>query len=136
MKRTRMKPGAPPTYAEIKARPRSTYRKRQRDTPRMLFVKTMICSVIAIPPPWISVWEITPCSGVIEADHMGARGVGRKAPDDTCAPLCTGHHRERTDHTGTFKHVTKAEEREWREVAIERARDQYASHAVRAAPNH
>lgn len=32
------------------------------------------------------------CSGPVEADHAGQRGVGRKAHDSTCIPLCRYHH--------------------------------------------
>jgi len=32
------------------------------------------------------------CEGPIEADHAGPRGVGRKAHDSTCIPLCRYHH--------------------------------------------
>lgn len=82
----------------------------------MAFVKTLPCSV---EEEWPDVDTIpTTCRGPIEADHMGARGLGQKADDRTCAPLCTGHHRERTDHTGSFKHVTKDHERGWRARAV------------------
>ena len=98
----------------------SAYRARERDFDRMGFVKTMTCSVVAIPPPWCS--KLTECIGIIEADHMGARGLSHKAADDTVAPLCTGHHRERTDGSGTFKKATKELERPWRELCVARAR--------------
>lgn len=135
MKRTRMKPGKRPTYDQIKARKRSAYKDRPRDTPRMLFVKTMICSVVTLPPPWCA--RPTPCAGVMEADHMRHdHGLSHKGHDDGVAPMCNLHHRERTDGCGTFKLATKFVERSWRELAIENARIQYELHAAIAAPNH
>lgn len=96
----------------------SKYSKRERDFPRMLFVKTLLCSVEEErPDPDVTP---TPCRGVIEADHMGERGIGQKADDSTCAPMCTGHHRERHDHCGSFKYCTKEQLRGWRKRAIAR----------------
>lgn len=51
---------------------------------------------------------------------MGERALGRKADDNTCAPLCMQHHRERTDHSGSFRHLTRDEARAWRARAITR----------------
>lgn len=42
------------------------------------------------------------CEGVVEADHAGSRGIGRKASDYTTIPLCTKHHFERTNFAGAF----------------------------------
>ncbi len=33
------------------------------------------------------------CSGRVEAMHLGTRGRGQKAPDETAAPGCCGAHR-------------------------------------------
>jgi hypothetical protein len=33
------------------------------------------------------------CSGVVEAAHLGARGRGQKAPDETAVPMCANAHR-------------------------------------------
>lgn len=43
------------------------------------------------------------CEGPVEADHQGPHGLGMKADDTTCVPMCRKHHRERTDYTGPFK---------------------------------
>lgn len=80
---------------------RSAYRSRERDTAFMLWVKTLPCMAE----------KLSPCGGVIEADHTGGRGIGRKADDRTCIPLCTRHHRERTDWTGPFKTWSQEEMR-------------------------
>lgn len=111
----------------MRRRHRSTsYSRRPRDIDFMLFVKTLLCSV---EEEWPDVDQRpTACGGVVEADHMGSRGLGQKADDRTCAPICTQHHRERSDHTGTFKHITKEQEREWRARAITRTLTLYAEH--------
>ncbi len=94
----------------------------------MRFVKRQPCFVRVLSPialasemrpVLVALAVVTPCRGRVEADHMGARGIGQKADDRTCAPLCSGHHRERTDHFGTFKHLTRDELRAWRARAIE-----------------
>lgn len=33
------------------------------------------------------------CSGIIEAAHVGQRGLGQKCGDGYAIPLCTHHHR-------------------------------------------
>lgn len=102
----------------------SKYARRLRDGVFMRFVKTLLCSVEEewpdpnTPP--------TPCSGVIEADHMGDRGLGQKCSDSETAPMCTGHHRERTDHTGSFKHLKREDVRAWRQRAIQRTQTLFA----------
>ncbi len=103
---------------------RSRYARRQRDFAFMGWVKTQPCSVTEDWPAFPV--EPTPCGGEIEADHMGMRGLSRKAADDTCAALCTQHHRERTDHSGAFKTLTREQARAWRERQILRTQVQYA----------
>lgn len=93
---------------------RSRYARRERDTGFMLWVKHLPCVV----PILIGDDLWTPCAGPIEADHCGDRGLGQKADDRSAAPLCRGHHRERTDMRGTFKDFTAATMREFRHAAI------------------
>jgi len=96
----------------------SSYARRPRDMEFMGFVRTQPCSVsVEAPDP---IRAPSPCSPRIEADHMGERALGRKADDTTCAPLCSQHHRERTDHSGSFRHITRDEARAWRARAIDR----------------
>jgi hypothetical protein len=94
----------------------------------MRWVKRLPCSVrVEAPDPDVLP---TTCSGRVEADHMGLeRGLGQKADDSTCAPLCRKHHRERTDHVGTFRSVTRDMEREWRGRAITRTQAEWARRA-------
>lgn len=99
----------------------SAYRSRERDFDRMRFVKTLPCTMTIDP-----IGEPTPCRGPIEADHESCgRGLGRKSADDRVIPLCDGHHDERTDHNGAFKHLKRDEIRAWFERAIERTRAAY-----------
>ena len=65
------------------AKPRSKYRGRLRFTDYMLWVKRQPCLMRGV-------WGT--CEGPVEADHAGPRGVGRKAHDSTCIPLCHYHH--------------------------------------------
>lgn len=102
-------------------RKRSAYATRERDWAFMGAVKALTCAVTWEMIP--ITWSVRPadwlCLGPIEADHMGSRGLSRKAIDGTCAPLCQGHHRERTDHSGLFRDATKEELRTWRAAVIE-----------------
>lgn len=112
---------------------KSKYRRRERDFPRMLWTKKQPCMVRELPPHDFAatamskllfardiVLTATPCCGPVEADHMGERGIGQKASDDTVVPMCQRHHRERHDHTGCFRPLNKQELRAWRAGAIAR----------------
>ena len=108
----------------VRSNARSKYAARPRDSERMMFVKSLRCAAKTYSMTW-RVDCSTACGGPIEADHMGQRPVGRKAPDDTCGPLCRDHHVERTAHTGMFKHATRAELRQWMDAVIARTRELY-----------
>lgn len=125
MKRSTLSRRTPMRRAPMKSGKRkSRYARRDRDTAFMAFVKSQPCSVTEDWPAFPV--GPTQCAGVVEADHMGMRGLSRKASDDTCAALCTQHHRERTDHTGTFKHMTREQCRVWRDRQILRTKTLYA----------
>lgn len=94
----------------------STYRRRPRDLGFMSWIREQPCVVRSLPP---DPNRITPCGGFVEADHLGDRALGRKAPDDTCAPMCSDHHRQRTDHSGAFRALAQLELRAWRTSALE-----------------
>jgi hypothetical protein len=53
------------------------------------------------------------CAGPIEAHHPTGAGLALKAPDDQAIPLCTRHHRDRHNHTGPFKSMTKDQRKTW-----------------------
>lgn len=113
-----IKRGAPMKRSRIAARPKkpSSYRRRPRDLEYMAWVRRQPCIVRSLPPDPA---RLTPCSGRVEADHLGQRGLGQKADDRTCAPMCSQHHRERTDHSGAFRDLTQLEQRAWRVRALE-----------------
>jgi hypothetical protein len=77
---------------------RSAYRRRIRDIDFMIFVKRLRCCAR----------HLGPCLGPVEADHVGPRGLGQKSDDRFVIPLCTGHHRARTDFSGVFKNFDQA----------------------------
>lgn len=67
------------------------------------------------------------CTGGIEAHHAGNdRGLGQRADDSTCIPLCLKHHTEWHAASGPFKTMKKQERRDWAKSAIERTQKQYA----------
>lgn len=93
----------------------------------MAWVRRQPCIVRELPP---DPNRITPCSGHVEADHLGARAVGRKADDRTCAPLCRQHHRERTDHHGAFFALDRNALILWRVSVLERVAAEAAKAGV------
>ncbi len=104
MKRTPLKRKTPMRRAPFrgKASGKSSYRRRERDLVYMAWVLTQPCLLR-------SVADAGPCYGRVQADHAGARALGKKAPDNTCIPLCLKHHHDRTVYVGYFKdHDAKA----------------------------
>jgi hypothetical protein len=112
----------------MRRRPKSTsYARRERDFGFMGWIKTQRCDVAdrTEEPGW------SPCEGVTEADHagdIGVRGLGMKAADDTCVPLCTKHHRERTEYKGFFHGFLTFELREYMDSRIRHYQAMYAEH--------
>lgn len=43
------------------------------------------------------------CGGRIEADHVGARGLGQKSSDAESLALCSRHHSDRHNLLGVFR---------------------------------
>lgn len=84
----------------------SRYRERTRAWDYMGFVKTLPCCAATSNVGGR-------CSGGIEADHAGRRGIGQKASDYTCIPLCSQHHRWRTDFAGPFRDWDRERMRAW-----------------------
>lgn len=116
-----------PLARRTRLRPRgdTKYRRRPRDFAYMGWVKRQVCMVSILAPMLfmragkiLGLKTTSRCSGPIEADHMGARGMGQKADDRTCVPMCSNHHRERHAHAGTFFHLNRDEMRAWRTEAI------------------
>lgn len=107
MKRSALKRTSP-LRRRTRLRPigKTKYRRRTRDTDFMLYVLAQPCVLAGID-------GAGKCWGRTQADHAGARGLGVKAPDNTCIPLCTKHHGNRTDYTGYFKGWQGAAMRQW-----------------------
>lgn len=60
-----------------------------------------------------------PCRGHVDPHHAGDdRGLGQKASDDTCIPMCRKHHTEIEDVTGAFKGWIKEMLRSWQDEKI------------------
>lgn len=97
MRRTPLKRKTP-----MRRRGKNSYARRPRDIEHMKSVKGLPCVMRGL--------GAGPCSGPVEADHMGERGLGQKSPDNTCGAMCQGHHRQRTDSRGYFANRSK----EWR----------------------
>lgn len=54
----------------------------------------------------------------VEAHHAGERGLGKRAHDETCIPLCREHHAAWHDAGPPFRGMTKEQRRAWSEAAI------------------
>lgn len=118
MKRTLLKRSSKPLRQKTRMKQRrDTRRKSERvyDTSWMLLVKRLPCCAAQLDVH-------TTCQGVVEADHAGLRPMGRKCSDKDTIPLCSKHHRERTDFRGTFKTWDGARMRAWLDAQIEFAR--------------
>ncbi len=70
-----------------------------------------------------------PCSGGAwsEADHAGERAGWRRADDATCIPLCSRHHRDRTERRGWFAGRPWEWMRAWCDEQIARTRAAWES---------
>lgn len=90
---------------------------RVHDTAYLLAVKRLPCMAPGAPDG---------CRGGVEADHTGSRGIGRKADDDTCIPLCAGHHADRGAFRGPFRGADRAWMRLWIDQAVRRVRAELA----------
>lgn len=138
MRRTPLARGTKPLRRTTRLRARSktnAYRRRERDVPYMRWVKRLACVCRALPPEtFVSFIEgrvmpakLTPCTGRVEADHAGERGMGQKADDRTCIPMCSSHHAQRHAHNGAFKHLNRDELRAWRTEAITRTQIEWSN---------
>ena len=55
-----------------------------------------------------------------EAHHAGRSGMGMRAHDNTCVPLCMYCHTDWHAASGPFKTMRKADRRAWAERNIEK----------------
>lgn len=142
VKRSPLKRGKP--MSRGKPRPKAErkptkYARRERDWDRMAWVKLRTCVVgeisrVVSPVPddvaelWLGGPDIDPCSLAVEAHHAGMRAGWRKAPDDTCIPLCSHHHRALTDRTGEFSGWPVGELKAWELSCVAWVQTEYAAH--------
>ncbi len=101
--------------------------RRPRDVDHMKAVKGLPCVVRGLP-------GAGPCSGPVEADHMGERGLGQKSPDTTCGAICQSHHRQRTDSRGFFANRSKEWRMDFRRWAIAKTLHMIAEKRTGAEP--
>lgn len=92
---------------------KSKYKRRERDVDFMLWVNRQPCAVPTFFGTDFSSGPSRLCYGRVQADHAGRRGIGQKADDKTCIPLCEKHHAARNDFTGMFKTWDQAMMRTW-----------------------
>ena len=84
-------------------------RKARRNPAYVTWVRSLFCVLSSLRECW----------GRTEPHHAGKKpGVGLKAADDTCIPLCVRHHRELEDKSGFFKGWAKDEMRTWEDAMI------------------
>ena len=105
----------------------TSYSRRARDHDRMLAVKGMPCALLSPGDAWPGPAPDA-CRGPIEAHHAGARGLGRKASDDTAIPMCDHHHDDFTERRGIFGGWPRGAARVWQDAMIERYRRIYDEH--------
>ena len=100
----------------LRSRGNTSYRRRPRDLAHLRKVKTFPCVVPsliiratpAVPMRMEDMVFITPCSGPVQADHVGRRGISQKGDDRLAISICKQHHYERDNFSGTFKHYDQA----------------------------
>lgn len=107
------------------------YAKRERDFDYMGFIKGQPCAVGYNHQPaydefWRGLYVDEHC-GTIEAHHAGVRGVGQKAPDDTCIPLCSEHHRKLGERCGLFSGWPRGAVKLWELAVIAHYQALYAA---------
>lgn len=124
MKRTALKRKSPlrsRKASRVTMPKRTSYATRERAFDYMGWVKQLPCMVPQLATNAdvrADTAGLLKCYGGIEADHAGTRGLGRKAPDATCIPLCTLHHRHRTEYAGAFNGFDRHRMREWCDAAV------------------
>lgn len=121
--RTRINAARKGARKGARTRKKSTYKLRDRDIAFMLWVKSLRCFAFEI-----GMETGHRCGGVVEADHAGARGLGMKCDDRETIPICTEHHRQRTDFSGAFKTWNRDRMRSWLGACLDLVREWSAVH--------
>lgn len=121
------------------AKKTTKHARRERDWDRMAWCATLPCALTGWTPAamafWVSIlWKgrsIGPCDGRTEVHHAGPRAGWRRAADDAVIPLCSKHHRQRTDLAGPFSGWERGTLMEWETAVIEQYRAEWR--AIQAA---
>lgn len=92
---------------------------REHDRAWLMAVKRQPCAAPGAPEG---------CEGVIEADHVGRRGVGQKCSDRETIPLCSRHHAERHALAGPFRGFDRERMRDWLAERLEETRTTVVAH--------
>lgn len=141
MKRSSLKRRTPLTSRSVtkrspmRTRKGSTkYARRARDTERMAWIKRFMPCYAAYHRSYGCWYGSDPdqCSGPIEAHHAGVRGLSQKAPDDTCIPLCSHHHRCLTDRSGCFAGWPRGNVKEWELAVVDHCQHRYELYKSRS----
>ncbi len=122
MKRTAIVRSTPLARSSRLPARRATPRRseRVRAPAYLAWIRTLTCAASHLPGHV--------CEGPIEADHVGARPLGRKCDDRETIALCSLAHRQRTDHCGPFRHFTRDDMRAFIAQALLDTADAYARH--------
>lgn len=104
--------------SRIKAKPPRRLKGPGSDPAYLAAVRALPCCAVK------AFSDVCDCLGPIDPHHAGNRpGVGMKAADDTCIPMCRRHHREVETLTGSFRHWDKAYRRLWYDARIAETRE-------------
>lgn len=95
---------------------------RVRDAAYLAWIHTLTCAASGLHGHI--------CDGPIEADHVGARPLGRKCNDAETIALCSLAHRQRTDHCGPFRSFTREQMRAFVDASLANTADAYARHTA------
>lgn len=107
-------------------RPRRLNRP-QSDPARISWLHTQPCVLLQFDSDHL-------CHGRIEACHEGRKpGTAMKCPDDQTIPLCSGAHRDWTNHRGFFRGWLKMKRRQWADARIAETTARYLSAGNRRA---
>jgi hypothetical protein len=101
----------------IKAKRSKPRRGPQRHSGYVEWVRTQPCRAMAGGG----------CQGRVHAHHAGERGLGQKADDRSCIPLCAQHHRDWHDCAGQFRGWSHVGRWAWALLAIDETQKAYAA---------
>jgi hypothetical protein len=100
---------------------KTSYARRPRDLAFLRWARHQPCAAR----------ELSTCTGHVQADHAGRRGMAQKSADNESFGLCSLHHAQRTAFAGPFKTWNKAQMREWLADQVRAATREYEAHLAR-----